>query len=36
LDTILELNPGASKQQLLNAMKEHVLAEGTTFGVYDR
>ncbi len=36
LDAMLELNPGATKQQLLEAMSGHVLGEGRLVGVYER
>ncbi len=36
LDTVLNLEAGATKQQLLDAMSGHVLAEGTLMGVYER
>jgi len=36
LDTILHLNPGASKQQLLKAMEGHILARGELVGKYAR
>jgi Raf kinase inhibitor-like YbhB/YbcL family protein len=36
LDNSLELKPGASRAQLLEAMKDHILAEGTQIGVYQR
>jgi len=36
LDTKLGLPPGASKEQLLEAMRGHLLAEGRLFGVYSR
>jgi hypothetical protein len=34
LDTKLNLPPGASKKQVLKAMKEHVLASGELMGRY--
>ena len=36
LDTVLTLNAGATKQQLLNAMKGHVLEETKLMGRYQR
>lgn len=36
LDTILNLAPGATKQQILDAMKGHVLAEAHLSGKYSR
>jgi Raf kinase inhibitor-like YbhB/YbcL family protein len=36
LDTTLDLAAGASKDQLLAAMKEHILAEGQLMGQYGR
>jgi Raf kinase inhibitor-like YbhB/YbcL family protein len=36
LDTALDLAPGATKDQLLAAMKGHVLAEGQLMGRYGR
>jgi Raf kinase inhibitor-like YbhB/YbcL family protein len=36
LDTMLELNAGAKKHQLLEAMSGHVLAEGQLVGTYER
>jgi Raf kinase inhibitor-like YbhB/YbcL family protein len=36
LDTMLDLKPGATRAQLLEAMKGHILAEGTRIGVYQR
>jgi len=36
LDTMLNLQPGASKQQLENAMKGHILAYGELMGKYER
>lgn len=36
LDTVLNLQPGASKQQLENAMKGHILAYGELMGKYKR
>jgi len=34
LDQILELTSGASKQQLLDAMQGHILAQGQLTGIY--
>jgi Raf kinase inhibitor-like YbhB/YbcL family protein len=36
LDTVLDLKPGASKDELLSAMKGHILAEGQLMGRYQR
>lgn len=36
LDTLLELDSGISKAELLKAMSGHVLGEGELFGVYER
>ena len=36
LDQPLDLQPGATKVQLLAAMKGHVLAEGQLMGMYAR
>jgi hypothetical protein len=36
LDTTLDLKPGATKDQLLAAMKGHVLANGQLMGTYGR
>ncbi|MDP2767105.1 MAG: YbhB/YbcL family Raf kinase inhibitor-like protein [Candidatus Methanoperedens sp.] len=36
LDTMLDLKPGASKKQLENAMKGHILAQGELMGKYER
>jgi Raf kinase inhibitor-like YbhB/YbcL family protein len=36
LDTTLDLQPGANRAQTLEAMKGHILAEGTRIGVYQR
>jgi Raf kinase inhibitor-like YbhB/YbcL family protein len=36
LDTVLDLPAGATKSQLLAAMKDHVLAEGQLMGLYGR
>jgi len=36
LDTVLELEPGATKAQLLEAMKGHILAAGQLMGRYQR
>jgi hypothetical protein len=36
LDTKVDLNPGATKEQLLKAMKDHILAEGQLMGKYKR
>lgn len=36
LDSVLALSPGVTKQQLLQAMKGHILAEGQLMGKYNR
>lgn len=36
LDTLLRLEPGATKKELLKAMQGHVLAEGQLMGKYQR
>ncbi|HZT79226.1 MAG TPA: YbhB/YbcL family Raf kinase inhibitor-like protein [Gemmataceae bacterium] len=36
LDTMLDLKPGATRQQVEKAMKEHVLAEGQMMGKFSR
>ncbi len=36
LDTPMDLKPGATKKQLLDAMRNHVLAEGELVGTYER
>ena len=36
LDTDLALNPGATRKELLNAMKGHILAQGELMGRYKR
>ncbi|MEM4260942.1 MAG: YbhB/YbcL family Raf kinase inhibitor-like protein [Candidatus Woesearchaeota archaeon] len=36
LDTVLELEAGATKQQLLNAMEKHIIAHGELIGKYKR
>ncbi len=36
LDQLLDLPPGASKEQLLDAMQGHVLAEAELIGTYER
>ena len=36
LDTTLSLSPGASKDQLLNAMKGHILAQGELMGTFSK
>jgi Raf kinase inhibitor-like YbhB/YbcL family protein len=36
LDTVLDLAPGAAKNQLAAAMKGHILAEGQLMGQYGR
>ena len=36
LDTKLDLAPSATKAQFLDAMKDHVLAEGELVGTYER
>ncbi|MEQ8253083.1 MAG: YbhB/YbcL family Raf kinase inhibitor-like protein, partial [Smithellaceae bacterium] len=36
LDAMLDIKPGATKEQLLKAMKGHVLAEARLMGKYKR
>ena len=36
LDKSLDLNPGASKKQLIDAIKGHILAQGQLIGTYQR
>ena len=36
LDTTLSLSPGATKQQLLDAMKGHILAQGELMGTFSK
>jgi hypothetical protein len=36
LDKSLDLKPGTSKKQLLDAMKGHILAQGQLVGTYQR
>ena len=36
LDTDLQLPPGATKQDLLRAMEDHIIAEGQLMGTYQR
>ncbi len=36
LDTVLDLKSGATKDELLRAMKGHILAEGEFYGKYSR
>ena len=36
LDVELSLKPGATRNQLLDAMRDHVVAEGSLMGVYNR
>ena len=36
LDAMLDLDPGATKQQLLDAMAGHVLAKGQLMGTFER
>ena len=36
LDEELDLEPGLSKEQLLSALKGHILAEGELVGTYER
>lgn len=36
LDKILELMPGASRTQIDNAMKDHIIAKGELMGIYRR
>ena len=36
LDTVLDLAPGATKQQLLDAMKGHIIGQGELIATYER
>jgi Raf kinase inhibitor-like YbhB/YbcL family protein len=36
LDSILSLSPGATKEQLLGAMKGHILAQGELMGTFSK
>jgi len=36
LDAALDVKPGLDKQELLDAMNEHILAEAQLFGTYER
>ena len=36
LDSTLSLSPGATKEQLLNAMKGHILAQGELMGTFSK
>jgi Raf kinase inhibitor-like YbhB/YbcL family protein len=36
LDKLLDLKAGASKKQIVEAMKDHILAQGQTIGTYQR
>lgn len=36
LDTVLDLQSGAGKQQLIDAMSGHILAQGQLMGTYER
>ena len=36
LDKVLDLKPGATKEDLLTAMEGHVLTEGQLMGTYQR
>lgn len=36
LDSSLNLSPGASKEQLLNSMKGHILAQGELMGTFSK
>lgn len=36
LDTMLSLPPGASKREVEKAMKDHILAESTLMGLYEK
>jgi Raf kinase inhibitor-like YbhB/YbcL family protein len=36
LDTVLDLDAGASKEQLLQAMEGHILAQAEVMGIYTR
>jgi len=36
LDVVLDVGPGASKEEVLKAMGGHILAEATLTGIYSR
>ena len=36
LDSALSLSPGATKEQLLNAMRDHILAQGELMGTFSK
>jgi phosphatidylethanolamine-binding protein (PEBP) family uncharacterized protein len=36
LDVVLDLEPGETKERLLSAMKDHILAESQRMGRYSR
>ena len=36
LDSLLSLSPGATKEQLLDAMKGHILAQGELMGTFSK
>ena len=36
LDSTLSLSPGATKEQVLNAMKDHILAQGELMGTFSK
>jgi Raf kinase inhibitor-like YbhB/YbcL family protein len=36
LDSTLSLSPGATKEQILNAMKDHILAQGELMGTFSK
>ncbi len=36
VDTVLNLPPGATKKDILNAMEDHVIAKGLLMGTYQR
>jgi Raf kinase inhibitor-like YbhB/YbcL family protein len=36
LDSMLSLSPGATKEQVLNAMKGHILAQGELMGTFSK
>jgi len=36
LDSLLDLEPGLTKQKILEAMKGHILAQGQLMGKYKR
>ena len=36
LDSTVSLSPGATKEQLLNSMKGHILAQGELMGTFSK